>query len=187
MRRLSLLILLLILAACSGGESDRTLSTCTTRTRVESFSLCIPDGWILATSNFGNESSSVLTFHREGTDEPPLYVHVKHEALQDKTLSPLLFAKRGREIASQQAPEYLLISIEDIQVNSARTLLHVFLATPDEGRDPIAYYQLILPVDGRGYGFSATLQREMREEDEALVRSIYESITFDPNDPASST
>jgi hypothetical protein len=133
----------------------------------------------MAESMFGDQGSSILTFRKVGSDDLPLYIHVKHEPLLSPVSSPMEFAKRGRRIAVEQAPSYTLVSLSDITVDGSATLFHTFTAEPVEEEGVIAYYQTVIPFGNVGHGFSATRQREPRGEDGALARTIFESIRFE--------
>ncbi len=187
-RRTSIVIVTsLLLSSCSAGGSSDSLQACTTRARVEPFSICVPDGWIAATSDFGSKGSSIITLVHSETDDPPLNIHVKHEPLAFPVTSSLQFAKRARELTAKQAPSYEFVSLSPITANGSPSLFHVFTAKPPGEERNIAYYQMVIPVEDEGYGFSATREREPLEDDDAVVRTIFESILFDSaeDDPGS--
>ena len=68
------------------------------------FSLCLPDGWVAVTQEFGEEGSYIVMLSDNGDKGLVMQVHVKKDALEEPVEHHLEFSERAVEIARDTAP-----------------------------------------------------------------------------------
>lgn len=137
--------------------------------------MCLPEGYLMATSPFGEKDSVILTIKQATGDSPPLQIHVKHDTLPSSPHSSMDLAREAMHTSAKQAPDYTLLATGSLTVARSSTFLHIFSASPQPDTS-LAYYQMVI-ADGReAYGLTATRRAARTDVDESLVRSIFESI-----------
>ena len=165
---------LITLGGCKGSDNDPISRNCAVeRTPVEKFSVCLPDGWVVATQVFGEEKNFVVAVN-DHTNAMVMQIHVKKDALLEPVNDRMEFAERAVEIARETAPNYKAISTEPVTVNGDETILHVFDASPDGSDEAVRYYQFVTIYGGTAYGFTAVM---MPGADESLQQTLVHLLT----------
>ena len=167
---------LLTLAGCGGGTPNDDLArNCTVdRTKVERFSLCLPDNWTHTTEQFGGQGSFVVYINAGEEENSLMRMHVKKDPLEEEVPSSMALAKRAVEISQKSAPEYSPVSVKPVIIDTTETILHEFYATPNPDAGPVHYYQYIVINEGIVYGFTGVV---FAEEDEKLLELLMDVFT----------
>ena len=165
---------LITLVGCKGSGNDPIARNCAVeRTPVEEFSVCLPDGWVVATQVFGEEKNFVIAVN-DHTSAMVIQIHVKKDALLEPVNNRMEFAERAVEIARETAPNYKAISTEPVVINGDKTILHVFEASPNSSNEAVRYYQFVVIYGDIAYGFTAVM---MPGADESLQQTLVQLLT----------
>ena len=167
---------ILLLTACNGGDP---LASCDgTPSVVDTFSLCIPPGYIMATQEFGDATNYIIHLGKTDGREQLMQIHVKKDRLLDPVNSSMEFAERAVELSRQNAPNYMPVSTEPIEVNGQQTLLHVFEAQPDPEQEAVRYHQFVVTHTGTAYGFTAVLNPSATDEEAETMLAALQGVAF---------
>lgn len=169
---------LLALASCKEKPADDLARNCLVeRTAVNDLSLCLPDGWVAVTQEFGEKGNYVIMLS-DAEKSLLMQVHVKKDALQEPVENHLEFSERAVEIARETAPNYKPISTEPVTVNGERTILHIFEASPDPKAESVRYYQFIVINDNAAYGFTGVMAPGTDEAMEKTLIEVFTNVRF---------
>ncbi len=174
-------VALLALTNCKGEPNDPVARNCATeRTVVEEFSLCLLEGWVVATQEFGDQGNFVILVKDMNSEEQGavMQIHVKKDTLQQPVQNHLEFAERAVQIARENAPNYSPISTEPITINGEETILHIFEASPNETEGSQRYYQFVTISNGAAYGFTAVMVPDANEDMLKTLVDVFTNVQF---------
>lgn len=166
---------LLLFSSC--GKSP-AISCEGTISVVDTFSICIPTGYILGTQEFGDKTSYVMYLGKASGAEQLMQVHVKKDTLTSPVTSSMEFAERAVELSRGSAPNYTPVSTEPIDVNHQPTILHIFEAQPQGAEEPVRYHQFVTLHEGVAYGFTAVVKPNTPAEELQALLTALQGIVF---------
>ncbi len=170
---------LLTLTACGGEPDDDLARNCAVeRTEVERFSLCLPDGWVASTQQFGEQGNFVVNIQDDGVLGVVMQMHIKKDPLQQPVRDKMAFARQAVEISRASAPNYSPVSTEPTTINGEETLLHIFDATPGEDAETMRYYQFVTIYGSVAYGFTGVLFAGENEELREALVDVLKNVRF---------
>jgi len=177
-RTFAIALCFLALTACR-LKKEAALDCPVERTPIERFSLCLADGWHHGTEKFADAGSFIVLVMPPGSTGSLLQMHVKKDPLQEAVYSDLDFAQRAVEITRSQAPNYAPVRTEPITIDSKKTLLHVFDASPSPKDEPVRYYQIVTAHGGIAYGFTSIMHPSVDEDTREQLVGILKSVNFE--------
>ena len=170
---------LLTLTACGGEPNDDLARNCAVeRVEIERFSLCLPNGWVAATQQFGEQGNFVVNIQDDGVLGIVMQMHVKKDPLEQPVGDKMAFARQAVEISRASAPNYEPVSTEPVTINGEETLLHIFDATPGEDAETLRYYQFVAINGGIAYGFTGVLFAGENEDLRETLVDVLTNIKF---------
>lgn len=180
MRRLSVLLACLFLAAC-GGSSTSTAVVCDQQYWDGTVGTCLPEGWHVVDAGDlqarGAPREVIAAFQADEAIAGRFPLVTVTDQQLPSGQKPKEFDVQSR-LSVKTLPGYALVDEREVAVDSVPYTLHVFTAQPIAEEPVQRFYQLSAAGESRGFTFTGALPLTVSNAEEERLLTLLTHVTL---------